>query len=154
VRRVEGEVVHPQGSRVGRLISGQRRGIEDVDLTVVTDTLEQVDKLQAMFGTYESTVPPVLCIRVGAGDQVRLPRPFFAAVLAASEEEDNYSLGLGEQITTVMSGTEVSPPAPGIFIPLLTNADINAFYLTNAALNAANATNLDVNRQYSLIGAA
>jgi len=154
VRPVEGDVVYPQGRRVGVLVSGQRRGVENVDLTVVTDTIEQVDKLQAMFGDYETSVPPILCIRVGGGDQIRLPRPFFAAVLSASEEQVNYTIGMGEQITTAMSGTEVSPPAPGIFIPLLTNADINSFYLTNAAINSANATNLDVNRQYSLIGAS
>ena len=153
VRPVEGAIVHPQGRRVGVLVSGQRRGVENVDLTVVTDTIEQVDKLQAMFGDYETSVPPILCIRVGGGDRVRLPRPFFAAVLSADEQEVNYSLGMGEQITTAMTGTEVSPPVPGLFIPLLTRADLNAYYTTRAALNADNATRLDVNRRYDLTGA-
>ena len=55
-----------------------------------------------------------------------------------------------------LSGDEVSPPAPGLFIPLLTNADLNAFYLTNAALKAdpLNTSNLQANRRYDLIGAS
>jgi len=153
VRPVEGGVVHPQGRRVGVLVSGQRRGVENVDLTVVTDTIEQVDKLQAMFGDYETSIPPILCIRVGGGDQIRLPRPFFAAVLSASEEQVNYTIGMGEQITTAMAGSEVSPPVPGLFIPLLTRADLNAYYLTRAALSADNPTRLSVNRRYDLTGA-
>jgi hypothetical protein len=154
VRPVEGQVVYPQGRTVGVLISGQRRGVQDVDLTVVTDSIEQADRLQDMFGTYSQRFTPVLCFRIGAFDQVRLPRPLFAAVLAPDEHDVNYAIGMGEQITTVMSGSEVAPPAPGLFIPLLTNADLNAFYLTNAALNADNLTNLAVNRRYDLIGAA
>lgn len=153
VRATEGNVLYPQGRRVGVLVSGQRRGIEGVDLTVVTDTIEQVDKLQAMFGTYDTDLPPILCFRVGAFDQVRLPRPFFAAVLAPDERDVNYAIRMGEQITTAMQGDEVSPPAPGVFIPLLTNADLNGYYLTNAAVRADNATNLAANRRYDLIGA-
>ena len=154
VQPVEGEIVHPEGRRVGVMVSGQRRGFENVDLTVVTDSLTQVDLLQAMFGTPERRMPPILCFRVGADDRIRLPRPFFAAVTQPAEIDVNYAIGTGEQITTEMSGTEVSPPAPGIFIPLLTNADINTFYLTNAAINSGNVSNLAVNRRYELIGAA
>ena len=138
---------------MGVLVAGQRRGVQGVDLTVVTDSIEQVDKLQAMFGTYDTNLPPILCFRVGSNDRIRLPRPFFAAVLAPSEMDVNYAIGTGEQITTEMQGDEVSPPAPGILIPLLTNADINRFYLTNALINAE-PSNLAVNRRYDLIGAA
>lgn len=154
VRPVEGRVVYPQGRSVGVLVSGQRRGLQGVDLTVVTDTIGQVDRLQAMFGSYSGTVAPVLCFRIGAFDQIRLPRTLFAAVLAPDEQDVNYVLQFGEQITTVMQGDEVSPPTPALFIPTLTNADLNAYYLTNTALKADNLTNLAVNRRYDLIGAA
>jgi hypothetical protein len=153
VRRTEGEVVHPKGRRVGVLVSGQRRGIEGVDLTVTTDTIEQVDKLQAMFGSYTNNLPPILCICVGSNDRIRLPRPFFAAVMAPDERDVNYAMGIGTQIVTEMIGDEVAPPAPGILIPLLTNADINAFYATNADINTAE-NNLAINRSYNLIGAS
>ncbi|TFD27527.1 hypothetical protein [Cryobacterium cryoconiti] len=154
VRPTEGSVVYPTGRRVGVLVSGQRRGVQGVDLTVVTDTLEHADKLQAMFGTYDTDLPPILCFRLGTRDRVRLPSPFFAAVLAADEQDVNLAMGLGEQITTVMQGDEVAPPAPGLFIPLLTRADLNAYYSTRAALNADNASRLAVNRRYDLIGAS
>jgi hypothetical protein len=151
VRPSEGEVVYPMGRTVGVLVSGQRRGLSNVDLTVVTDSVDQVDRLQAMLGGYGSTLPPILCISVGAYDQIRLPRPFFAAVLSASEQDDNYVLG-GGMITTEMQGSEVSPPSPGIFISLLKRDDIDAFYPTRADIDAGNATRLDIDRRYELIG--
>ena len=51
-------------------------------------------------------------------------------------------------------GDEVAPPAPGLFIPLLRAADVNAFYATAAAANAAYLTASDLNRDYSLAGYA
>jgi hypothetical protein len=151
VRPSEGEVVYPMGRTVGVLVSGQRRGLSNVDLTVVTDTLDQVDRLQEMLGGYGSTLTPILCISVGTYDQIRLPRPFFAAVLSASEQDDNYVLG-GEMITTEMQGSEVSPPAPGIYISLLKRDDIDAFYPTRADIDAGNAMRIDIDRRYELIG--
>ena len=152
-RPVPGSVVYPQGRRVGVVISGTRQGITGINLDCYTQSDADTDKVAAMVGTYSSDASPVLCFRLGVGMKMRIPQPFFAAVLDPREEEADLHLG-GEFMVWRMTGDEVAPPAPGLFIPLLTNADLNAFYLTNAALNADNLTNLAVNRRYDLIGAA
>lgn len=154
-RPVEGEVHYPQGRRVGVAVTGQRRGLQGVTLDIVVDTLDYADKFVNMFGDYNDTfyTPPVLCIRKGDSDQVRIPAPFYAAVLSPSEVDFTYILG-GESIDYQLEGDEVSPPAEGIVVPLLTRADLNAWYQTRADLNADNATRLDVNRRYELAGTA
>lgn len=151
VRPSEGSVFYPQGRRVGVVISGQRRGLSGTVLDVIADDLESADLFQGMLGDYATTTVPVLCFRIGSLDRVRLPRPFFAAVTEAHEIDVTYALG-GTQIAFHMAGDEVSPPAPGIVVPLLRRKDINAAYATNAAIAAGNLTRLAVNRQYSLAG--
>jgi hypothetical protein len=151
-RPVSGERVQPMGRHVGMFIGGARGGVTGLNMDCFTDSDEVADKLSVMVGDYESTTVPVLCLRTGAGMKMRIPQPFFAAVPDPREEGVDLNRG-GSSIVWRMTGDEVDPPAPGIFIPLLTNADINAFYLTNAAVNT-NATNLDVNRRYDLIGAS
>lgn len=152
-RPVAGNVYYPQGRRVGVVIGGERSGLQGTVLDVVTDSIEDADKVRDLIGGYSTTTVPVLCFRIGANDRVRLPRPFFAAVLNISEQDMNYVLG-GSQIVHAMKGDEVSPPSPGLFIPLLTRADLNAFYATRAALNGDNLTRLATNRRYDLAGTA
>ncbi len=152
-RPVEGDVYFPQGRRVAVVISGQRRGLQNVPLDIIVDSVEDADKFGALLGTYSETTVPVLCFRVGAEDRLRLPRPFFAAVFDAPEEDVTYVLG-GEQIAFPMTGTEASPPAAGLVIPLLTNRDLNSAFATNAAMNGGALTNLGLNRRYDLAGSA
>jgi hypothetical protein len=152
-RPVMGDVYYPQGRRVGVVISGQRSGLRGVVLDVITDTVADADKVRGMLGDYSASTVPVLCFRVGAGDRLRIPRPLFAAVMDVQESDMNYVIG-GTQITHAMKGDEVSPPAPGLFVPLLRRADLNAFYATRAALNADNLSRLSVNRRYDLAGTA
>jgi hypothetical protein len=152
-RPVAGSVYYPQGRRVGVVIGGERSGLQGTVLDVVTDTVEDADKVRDLIGGYTATTVPVLCFRIGAADRVRLPRPFFAAVMNISEQDMNYVLG-GTQIAHMMTGDEVSPPSPGLFIPLLTRADLNAFYATRAALNSDNLTRLAADRRYDLAGTA
>lgn len=154
VRPTDGDVFYPLGRRVGVVISGQRRGLVGVPVDMVVDSVEQADKVQALLGTYATTTVPVLCIRTAADLRLRFPRPLFVAVLTARELDINYTLGTGSTIAFQMTGDEVSPPAAGIIIPLLTRADINAYYATNAAIAADNLTRLDVNRRYDLAGSA
>lgn len=149
-RPFEGEVVWPQGRTVGVVLGGQRRGIQDVVLDVRADTAN-ADKLQAMFGSYGERTTPVICFRIGSRDRVRLPRPFFAGVLTLDERDMNYVLG-GDLVTVGMTGSEVDPPTPALVVPLLTRADLNAYYPTRAALNADNVSRLAVNRRYDLAG--
>lgn len=152
-RPVPGNVVFPRGRRVGVVISEMRQGVAGVNMDCYTLTDADADRVAALVGTYETETTPVLCLRIGMGMKMRIPRPFFAAVLDPREEAFNLRMG-GEVVVWRMTGDEVAPPAPGLFIPLLTNADLNAYYLTNAALRADNATNLAANRRYDLIGAS
>lgn len=151
-RPTNAEVVHPLGRRVGVIVGSGRSGIRDVVLDVVTDTIEDADKFAALLGGYNSDTTPVLCFRIGASDRVRLPRPFFAGVAGDAAEDDMTYVFGGETIAHPLVGSEVSPPAPGIFVPLLTNADLNAFYATNADLNSSAVSNLEINRKYELAG--
>lgn len=155
-RPTNADVVFPQGRRVGVIVGGgARSGVRDVVLDVVTDTIEDADKFAALLGGYDSRTTPVLCFRIGASDRVRLPRPFFVGVSGSAAEVDfNYVHGYGETITHPLQGDEVAPPAPGLFIPLLTNADINAFYAANADVNSGSTSNLEINRKYEIAGTA
>lgn len=152
-RPFDGDRVRPLGRSVAVVVTGQRRGLEDVVLDVYVDGLDQADKLQAMFGSYGVRTVPVICFRIGAADRIRLPRPLFAGILTLDEQGLNYSVD-SDLIVFGMTGDEVTPPTPALVVPLLTRADLNAFYPTRAALNAAYLTRLEVNRAYDLAGTA
>ncbi len=141
----------PIGRTVAVIVAGQRRGIQDAVLDVIVDSVNQADRLQAMFGSYGTRTTPVLCYRIGSTDRVRLPRPFFAGILSLDEQDQTYVLG-GEKIAFGITGDEVSPPTPALVVPLLTRADLNAAFPTRAALNAFFLTRLEANRAYQFAG--
>lgn len=157
-RPVDGEVFYPQGRRVGVVISGQRRGYRGVVLDCVTTNEADADRFADLVGTYSTTTVPVMCFRFAADLTIRLPRPFFVAVLdpreRAPQENDWDSRYGSDSVEWGVVGDEVSPPAAGIIVPLLTRADINAAFATNAAIAAGNLTRLAVNRRYDLAGTA
>lgn len=148
-RPSSGTVFYPEGRTVGVLISGARQGLTGVDLTFYTATFADADRLQGMLGGYSTRRVPVLCIRTPP--PMRIPRPLFAAVLDAGEIDIAVSTGR-EHLAWKITGDEVAPPAPALFVPLLTRADLNAFYATRAELNSDNLTRLAVNRRYDLAG--
>ena len=152
-RPVTGEVYYPEGRRVGVVIGGGRGGIRKAPLDIYTHTLVDADKFRDMLGDYANATVPVLCWRLGAGLRLRYPRPFFTAVLDAEETELNNHIGRSDILWNVQ-GDEVSPPAPGLFVPLLTYADLNAFYATYGSMNADNASYSDINRRYDIAGTA
>jgi hypothetical protein len=152
-RPVDGSIFYPLGRRVGVVISGQRRGLSGVVLDCLTQTREEADKFAALVGSYSATTVPVMCFRPASTAQIRIPRVAFIAVLDPREKEINVRTG-GAAIEWGIIGDEVSPPAAGIIIPLLTRADINAYYASNAAIAADNLTRLAVNRRYDLAGTA
>ncbi|QIS38607.1 hypothetical protein [Clavibacter capsici] len=153
-RPSEGQVYYPQGRRVGVVVSGQRRGLSGVVLDLIVDSVAQANRFQVIAGGgYDASMPPVGCFRVGAADRVRVPRPLFASLLEVSEQDMNYVLG-GTQITFAVQGDEVAPPAEALIIPLLTRADVDAFYNSRAAVKADNLTRGDVSRRYELAGYA
>lgn len=153
-RPVAGQVVHPQGRRVGVIVGTERKGLMGVNLDVVTDTIEDADKVRALLGDYNTTTVPVLCFRIGALDRIRIPSPLFVGVLDIVEADVNYVSGWGEQIDHLIEGDEVDPPLPGLFVPLLTRADINAYYSSRAAVAADNLSRGSVSRRYELAGQA
>jgi hypothetical protein len=152
VRPTPGTVSRPLGRRVGVVLSEPRRGVSGLQLDVRTQTVEDADAVQAMFGG--TGAPPVVCIRLGADyDRMRVPQPLFLSALSVAEVDINYQWGGGE-ISHPIEGDEVDPPIPGLFIPLLRAKDINVSFATAAALNASALTAADINRRYDLAGAA
>lgn len=153
-RPVPGEVSYPAGRRVGVVLSEPRQGLRGAVFDVYTDTVEDADRVQAMLGDYSRDQVPVICVRLGSGapSHSRVTSPLFLGVLDITEEplySDVFD-GAVQRIT----GDEVSPPAPGLFIPLLTAADINAYYTTADEANNDNLTAMDLNRRYDLAGYA
>ncbi|MEV4737190.1 MULTISPECIES: hypothetical protein [unclassified Microbacterium] len=152
VRPTPGVVSRPKGRRVGVLLSEPRQGIVGLQLDVRTTSDADADAVQAMCG--DRGKPPVLCIRLGSEESaMRVPQPLYLSALSAPEIEIDRRLG-GNEISHQIEGDEVAPPIPGLFVPLLTRADLNAFFATRAALNAGGLTRADINRRYDLAGAA
>lgn len=152
LRPTPGVVSRPLGRRVGVVLSEPRQGVVGLQIDVRTTTDADADAVQAMLG--DRGMPPVLCIRLGSEYSVmRVPQPLFLSALSAPEIDISHQWGLGE-IAHQIEGDEVDPPIPGLFIPLLTRADLNAFFATRAALNAGGLTRADINRRYDLAGTA
>ncbi|RLP76336.1 hypothetical protein D9V32_05555 [Mycetocola tolaasinivorans] len=146
-RPLQGEIVQPIGRPKGMLITSGRSGVTSAVLDVITDDLDSADKVQALLGSAAQPLGGVLCFRTGATDRVRIPQPFYAAVMDIEEVDFDYALG-GTKIAHHMTGTEASPPAAGIFVPLLTRRHLNAFFSTRAAFNAAYPSRIAANRDY------
>lgn len=144
-----GDVYYPQGRQVGVLLTTGRSGLSGTQLSLVTLTDDDADKFSSMLGAYGRDVVPTLCLRTPSGMKMRLPKPFYAGVLAASEEAFDLQNG-GSTVVWSMKADEVSPPAPALFISLLTRADVNAFYPSRADVDAYNSTRLDVARNYDI----
>jgi hypothetical protein len=153
-RPVPGEKFYPEGRRVAVVVSGARRGVQNVTLSVMVETLDDADRFANLVGDYNSVTTPVLCFRLGAGIKMRLPRPLFTDVLDLKERSIDLHIAGGTRTEFVTTGDEAAPPTPALVIPLLTRADLNAYYATRSALNADNLTRLGVNTRYDLAGTA
>lgn len=153
-RPVPGSVVKPKGRRVGVMVSAPRRGLEGAVFDVYSPDLPTADRIQAFLGTASTTAVPVICIRLGVDyAKFRVQSPLYLGVTDIPEDDVDLHQG-GEATIQRIQGDEASPPAPGIFIPLLRRKDVNAFYSSRAAFNAAYLTRLAANRDYSLAGYA
>lgn len=151
-RPTPGVVSRPLGRRVGVVLSEPRHGVTGLGLVVRTSTDADADAVQAMVG--DNGMPPIVCIRLGSADQrLRLPQPLFLSALSVSEIDMGHRWG-GTELAHGINGDEVDPPVPGLFIPLLTRADLNSVFASRGALNAAGLTRLDINRLYQYAGAA
>lgn len=151
-RPTPGVVSRPLGRRVGVVLSEPRHGVTGAQLVVRTSGEDDADRVQAMVG--DRGMPPVVCIRLGSNDQrLRLPQPLFLSALSVTEVDMDYRWG-GSELAHRFEGDEVDPPVPGLFVPLLTAADINVSFTTASVLNSEHLIAADVNRRYDLAGAA
>jgi len=153
-RPVPGEISYPLGRPVGVVLAEPRQGLRGVVFDVIVGSEAQADAVQDMLGGYQRATVPVVCVRPGSDAPVRrrVVPPLFLGVLDIPEEP--VYAGDFEWAIERVTGDEVSPPAPGLFIPLLTRADIDASYATRGAVDAAYLTRADIDRDYSLAGAA
>lgn len=152
MRPSPGVVSRPKGRRVGVVLSEPRQGVTGLFLDVRTRNDADADLVSAMCG--DDGQPPVLCIRLGSADQrMRVPQPLFLSALSVSEIDVTHRWGGGE-LSHHIEGDEVDPPIPGLFVPLLTRADLNFVFSTRAALNSAGLTRTDINRLYEYAGSA
>lgn len=148
------DVRYPIGRGLGTAVSGQRRALADVDLSFLTFTDADADRVEAMFGNpYDDfPLPPVVCVRTGVGKKMRLPQPLHVACDIDGLPLDGSQAG--STIQWAVTGQEVIPPAAGIIAPDYTLADLDAAYSTLADIDAAYLTLLDIDRAYGLAGYA
>lgn len=152
-RPVNGEFFRPEQRVLAMLVSGQRYGLDDVDLFFSTDDTTVAAKFEAMFGGYDEDAPqvPVLCVRTPGFLDV--PRTFYAGVLTPRLRPINVHMG-GNLREWDASATETAPPFPGWIVPLLTRDDIDAAFATRDDLDAAYASRLAIDRDFAKAGTA
>lgn len=153
-RPTDSEVVFARGATYGTAVGSARRGIVGVNLEMVTDTLAQADKVQALLGSPGNELPPVLCVRKGAGEGfARVPHTMFVHTPSINEVDFTVRFG-GESVIHQMMATEARRPAKKLGTPLLTLADLDAYYATLGAIDSDNLTLGDLDRRWDLAGFA
>lgn len=150
-RETPGDLMYAEGAEVATWVGGTRRGISAVPFEVLTESLTDADKLQAVFGRSGATQSAVVCIRTPP--PMRIPRTFYAAVSEVHEESVDVQNG-GELIRFTFNATEARPPAPGLVAAVLRRMDIDFTYPTRDARSSAYLTRLDRDSDFSLAGVA
>lgn len=145
----------PIGRRVAVPLAEPRSGLQGLSFDVWAPDEETAARVQAMIGSPDRDLPPVLCIRVGTRDgRMRIPKPLFLGVQSIDEVDVSVQTDAGGATWQQIVGDEVAPPVPGLSIPLLTWADLEAYFPTFGDLEAAHATFGDIDRRYDLAGYA
>lgn len=153
-RPYDAELAYPIGRPHGIVVGTGRRGLTEMNFDLVTETLIQADKVQALLGSEDDPLPPIICIRKGANELgARIPFTLFLHVPTIIEADVNIRQG-GQVIRQQMIGAQASPPAPTLAVPLLTLDDIDASYATLTALDADNLTLGTIDRRWDLAGRA
>jgi len=149
VRPEPGDVVDIEGGTVGRWIGTGRRGLRGVPVSLLAESLDAADRVQAMLGDYTTRQVGVLCIRTS--DRIRWPRTFFArgdlTEFDLTDEDDVL-------VQFTASADEVEPPFPGLVRPLLTYADLDAAFPSYADRDAEFGTYTTQDRAYEYAGFA
>jgi hypothetical protein len=141
-----GDTVWTQGGSVGRLINGQRSGLKGVSLLLRLLDPADAPRFDAMFGTYDTTYPAVLCIRTPPN----VPVP--AVLFWGCTNPKRLTSGANKLVQYQLDGNEVAPPSPGLVIPSLSRDDIDAAYPTRDARAAAYTSRLARDTDYTLAG--
>lgn len=150
----DADLVYARGRPYGVAVGSGRRGLSGMNFELITESLEQADRVQALLGSPESPLPPVLCIRKGKNElHARIPPTLHLYVPTIIEADFDIKLG-GESAVQVMSGSQAEPPAPALGVPLLTRADLSAAYATRAARSADNISRAAASRRWDLAGRA
>lgn len=153
-RPTDSEAVFARGASYATVVGSARRSISGVNLEMVTDTLEQADRVRELLGSPGNELPPVLCVRKGLNEgSARIPHTMFVHAPSINEVDFTVRFG-GENVIHQLSGTEARRPAKKISTPLLTRADLSAAYATRAARSADNISRVATSRRWDLAGFA
>lgn len=154
-RSTPGDRYTPQGTGLPRWVGGTRSGLQNVDLSGYTGTLEDAATLERMLGDPydpdDGTIP-ILCVRTPP--LYRIP----GALIVVVEESTARPLTQSQSGTGTLwplVGNEVEPPFLGLVEPAVTWADIAARFPgpTGAREYAAIYSSLkEMARDYSLSG--
>ncbi|ERG63544.1 hypothetical protein L332_03640 [Agrococcus pavilionensis RW1] len=149
VKPTPGQVVWPEGRRLGLVQGGRRRGMVGVPLDFVTETYEDRERFDALFGTAETPRMPILCIRIPRElYRTGLPPVWFAAVLEPTAVHRHWS----DEVLWRIVADEVAPPVPTLVTPALRRADIAAYYGSRQAVRAGNSSRLALSRRFEIAG--
>lgn len=150
-RHFGGEVLYPIGRGVGVAVTTGRSGYKGLALDLIAETIEQSQRIDALFGDQRRKRLPILCVRVPQSHyRMRLPPVLFVAVLNPDEEP----FATDDASIWRVTGEEVSPPAPALVVPLLSRDDLDVEYATRNAMDAAHLTRYDMSTRYDLAGGA
>jgi len=134
---------------------GTRQGLSGVRLDCYSESLENADRFDALFGGYDDSTVAIVCFR--ADPAMRLPPTLFVTV--AEPEQIPYTYLGNDSVKWRLQGDEASPPAEALVVALLEYADFTAFYSEApygdyAAFTAAYADYTQASRDYSISGSA
>lgn len=141
---------HTPEAEMAMWMGAGQSGLQGVNVSGSTYTLEDHAILAGMFGTPQIRKLPILVFR--GPPELLIPGTFFAVVPERSEVPHNVASGINEWVEWRMSADEVQPPFPGLAEPSVSWADVAARYPTASGYASAYPTFLDMSRDYSLVG--
>lgn len=152
VRPADAEQYKPLGRSLPIIVSLPRRGVTAVKLNCSTSTTAAGTALDSMFGGYDDSTVPIVCVRTHP--DLGLPGTLFAYVDRPTKRLFNARQG-GEIVDWYLTGDEVSPPVEAVVTVLLDYADFTAFYTGGYNLfTAAYSDYQEATRDYSIAGTA
>lgn len=146
-RPIPADVGFVSGRSVGVVFPGTRQGVQRLTLDCVTESREDGDRFDALFGRYDSDALGVVCVRTRP--RTRFPSTLFAFVgspVGQARDYDSWALNW------FMEGDEVVPPVPAVVVPLLTYADFTAYYATYQDFTDSYPDYITATRDYSVKG--